>query len=307
MQWSQIKTLFILCFLVLDVYLLFQFFDKQNRADLGLLEPQVASIEDRLKTENITISKLPENASDESFLSVKPKTFTDDELKRLDALKNQHAIAVNKKMIISEFEKPVPVPVDSMDKMESLVKKSVIFPDEYRLWSWNKDANVLLLFQEKSERPVYFNQNGMILVFLNDDNEMIGYTQTMLGEAEHRVEKKTLITPIKAIETLYKANELLSGDEVTKVDIGFHTRVPLENGVQVFVPTWKVKVNDEKDYFVNAIEGFVFSGDECAFIKDVITTDMERIRTLDDKSEMKDKFLNQLQTRLYAMNRSEKE
>lgn len=308
MQWSQIKTLFILCFLVLDVYLLFQFFDKQSEADLGVLERQDSPIEEQLKEENIKIGTLPEDESDESFLSVKPKTFTKSELKKLDNLKDQKAISINQNFIISEFEKPVPLSSsDSKEKIEETVKKSILFPDEYKLWNWNKDMNVLIFFQEKNERPIYFNQNGMILVFLNDDDEMVSYTQTMLGKAESRAEKKTLIKPLKAIETLYKANELNAGDEITKVDMGFHTRVPLPNGVQVFVPTWKVSVNDEKDYFVNAIEGFTFSGEEKEFISDVITTDIENIRALKDHEALKDKVLKKLEEKLEEINRGEEE
>lgn len=308
MQWSQIKTLFILCFLVLDVYLLFQFFDKQDRADLGLLEPQVASVEDRLEEENIQIGPLPEDASDEAFLSVQPKTFSDDDIKDLDELKDQETTVIDKRFIVSEFERPVSVSADSSkDKIEKAVKKFVLYPDEYQLWNWNKDMNVLVFLQKKNDRPVYFNQNGMILVFLNDDDEMVAYTQTMLGETEPREEKKTLIKPIKAIETLYKANELRSGDEITKVDIGFHTRVPLENGVQVFVPTWKVQVNNEHDYFVNAIEGFVFSGDEDKFLSNVLTSDIENVRKLKDDAKLKDKILKQLESRLEAINGGEEE
>src|SRR5699024_9741688 len=128
-----------------------------------------------------------------------------------------------------------------------------------------------------------------------------------LGETQPRAGKKTLIKPIKAIETLYKANELRSGDEITRVDIGFHTRVPLANGVQVFVPTWKVQVNNEQDYFVNAIEGFVFSGDENEFIGDVLTADMENVRKLKDNVQLKDKMLKQLESRLEGFNRGEEE
>jgi len=308
MQWSQIKTLFILCFLVLDVYLLFQFFDKQSEADIGVLERQDSPIEEQLEAENIKVPKLPEDVPDESFLSVKPKTFTEDELKKLEDFKNQEAIVINSNFILSEFKDPVALPSGGTnDKIEALVKKSILFSEEYKFWNWNEDMNVLIFFQEKAERPIFFNQNGMILVFLNDDNEMIFYIQTMLGKAEPRAEKKTLIKPIKAIETLYKANELKAGDEITKVDIGFHTRVPLENGIQVFVPTWKVSVNDEKEYFVNAIEGFVFSGDEDKFLTDVITTDIESINQLKDQKELKESILNQLEQRLEAINRGEQE
>src|SRR5699024_2681325 len=141
----------------------------------------------------------------------------------------------------------------------------------------------------------------------NDDNEMIFYTQTMLGESEPRAEKKTLIKTIKTIETLYKANELKASDEIMKIDIGFHTRVPLDNDIQVFVPTWKVSINDEKEYFVNAIEGFVFSGDENKFLTDVISTNIGSINQLKDRKELKESILNQLEQRLEAINRGEQE
>src|SRR5690625_4497197 len=113
MQWSQIKTLFILCFLVLDVYLLFQFFDKQSESDLGVLEQRDSPIEEQLKAEDIQVPKLPDDVSDESFLSVKPKTFTKDELKRLEDFKNQDTNVVNSNLIISEFKDPVSLPSSS--------------------------------------------------------------------------------------------------------------------------------------------------------------------------------------------------
>ncbi|HLR68751.1 two-component system regulatory protein YycI [Virgibacillus alimentarius] len=308
MQWSQIKTLFILCFLVLDVYLLFQFFDKQSQSNIGVLERQDSPIEEQLESEDIKINSLPEKVSDESFLSVKPKSFSTDDLKKVEGFKNQEPLSVDKNFIISEFEDPVPIsPGDSEEKIEETVKKSIIYPKEYTFWDWNKDLNVLFFFQEKKERPIYFNQNGMVLVFLNDDNEMIYYTQTMLGDAEPRAEKKTLIKPIKAIETLYKANTLNAGDEITKVNIGFHTRVPLANGVQVFVPTWKVTVNEEKNYFVNAIEGFVFSSDENSFISDVLTEYVKGIRQLKGDQKVKGSILNQLEKKLEIIHRGEED
>src|SRR5690625_2133121 len=176
MQWSQIKTLFILCFLVLDVYLLFQFFDKQSEADIGVLERQDSPIEEQLEAENIKVPKLPEDVLDESFLSVKPKTFTEDELKKLEDFKNQEAIVLNSNFILSRFKDPVSLPSNgTKDKIDALVKKSILFSEEYKFWSWNKDMNVLIFFQEKAERPIYFNHNGMYLIFLIDDNEIIIY------------------------------------------------------------------------------------------------------------------------------------
>lgn len=302
MQWGQIKTLFILSFLILDIYLFVQFLDKQDQENVGILEHEYSTIEQRLEDEDITIPSLPEEEANEPFISVSQKIFTDDEIRLLNNFPNQEVAFVNN-VVISVFKKPVKVPENETEEgIESIVKASIIFPDEYRFWDWNKEMNVLILFQEKIGRPVYFNQNGVILVFLNDDNEMVFYTQTVLGDAKEREDKKKLITPIKAIETLYNANELSSGDKVTEIDIGFHTRVPLANGVQVFVPAWKVTVNDNKNYFVNAIEGWIFSSNEVNFLTESIEHDIERVQSMTDNEHFKLRVLSLLKDRLDSVN-----
>ncbi|MDY0404145.1 hypothetical protein P5G51_000840 [Virgibacillus sp. 179-BFC.A HS] len=104
MQWSQIKTLFIICFLVLDVYLIFQFLEKREAADLSLFEPENATIEEKLEDENITIKQMPEAQPDETFLSVKQKIFSKSEQKQINKLSNQNVSIVDDKYIISQFK-----------------------------------------------------------------------------------------------------------------------------------------------------------------------------------------------------------
>src|SRR5690625_1227832 len=296
MQWKQIKTIFIVCFLILDIYLLVQFLDKRGQADIGIIERQESSIEEQLEAEDITYGKLPEEESEESFISVKQKKFPDDEFKEISDLKNQKTIVIDKKMIVSQFEKPISIsPNQSRDKIESIAKDTFIYPDEYTLWNWNEDMNVLIFFQEKKDRPVYYNHNGLVLIFLNDDHEMEFYVQTMLEDADDRHEPQSLIEPLKAIETLYEHQELEQGDDITTVDIGLHTRVPLEDGVPVFVPTWKVTVYDDQNYFVNAMEVFIFSSNEVSFLEDTIEMITEQIQSLEDEDLLEDilSFLNQ--------------
>src|SRR5699024_1600258 len=125
-------------------------------------------------------------------------------------------------------------------------------------------------FQTKKDRQIYYNENGIVLIFLNEEDEATFYTQTMLEQTETNGDKYTLIEPIKAIEKLYNSNRLRTGDNITSIDMGFHTRIPLEGGVQVFSPTWRVAVNEEKNYFVNAIEGRVYSSKDIDFLKGAI-------------------------------------
>lgn len=308
MQWSQIKTLFILCFLVLDVYLLFLFIDKQKEADIGVIERQTAPIEQTLESENITIKELPEVPEDESFLSVKQKEFDEDDKKLLNQLTKQEVMIVDDNFIIAGLDKPVKIPDNiTNDGLKELLKNIVLYPDEYEVWDTNEEYNAIVLFQRKNDRPVYFNRNGMLMLFLNEKNEIAFYTQTMLGEAEEhdQEDKKSLIKPIRAVETLYQSNQLNAGEEVTKIKIGYHTRIPLPDGVQVFVPTWKVTVNGERNYFVNAIEGFVFSSEDDKFVYDTIDKYLDRIFPLIQDDEAKKNLWNQLKNKLDTVNQGE--
>src|SRR5699024_10329272 len=281
------------------IYLLIQFLEKRQQADIGLLEREESSVEDQLKSESIVINDLPTETYEESYISVQPYLFTDSDLKQLGNQSEQNSVVANKSLIMSQFKDPIPIKKNSSESdLEKILDETVLFAEDYTFWNWNEQANILVFFQNDGDRPIYFNQNGLILFFLDDNNEAVFYTQTYLGDTEQHDDKRDLITPLKAIEILYKQNELSPGDEITSVNIGFHTRVPLESGVQVFAPIWKVNVNDEKNYFVNAIEGVVFSNDEHDFLKESITQNLERVHMIKDQEVMKATIENMLKNKL---------
>ncbi|WP_121615985.1 two-component system regulatory protein YycI [Virgibacillus halodenitrificans] len=300
MQWNQIKTLFILCFLILDVYLLMQFMEKQERADVDVLSIQEeTSLESKLEQEDITISDHEVEIDEDSYISVLRREYSDKELSQLADLDKQDVEVIDKNLIVSKFEEPIAIPEKAQPAdISKLVKSHIIHSEEFTYWGWNKDRNALLFLQEKKDKPIYFNENGMLLVYLNKDNEMEYYTQTMLGEAEEQGDLRTLTKPMKAIEILYNANELYAEDNITNTEIGYHTRIPLANGKQVFAPTYKITVNDERNYFINAIEGHIFASNDTEFIGDAIQSTLSKIKKLEDEVEWKDSILQLLNQKL---------
>lgn len=305
MHWNQIKTLLILSFLALNVYLFFGFMEKKQEQDIGVLEQDESSIEEILRAESIKIKELPDTEYEETFITVAQRKFSEQELA---VWKNQTAFLFNDYFIASKIDKPILVP-DTLDKgvMNLLLEEIVYAPNEYEFWNWNEELNVLVFFQNKQKRPVYYNQNGLILVFLDDDNRISYYLQAMLGEAETLSERKQLIKPIRAIEILYGANELHSNDEIESINIGFHTRVPFESGEQVFAPIWKVNVNNETNYFVNAIEGFTFSTNEEEFLLETIDTSVQRIKSNRRDDKVIDSIVSDLEKRVEDLHKGELE
>ncbi|GAA0608104.1 hypothetical protein GCM10009001_26820 [Virgibacillus siamensis] len=308
MQWKQIKVLFILCFLVLDIYLLVMFFQKQKDADLGIAETLSSAVED-LEDEDISIkAELPQQQLEESFISVKQKNFTKKDEKKLEDKTNLEAAMIKNNLMIGRFEEPVSFQENASDEViAEQVKSFILSPDSYTFWDWNKEMNVLVFFQQKDGRPIYFNESGIVLVFLNDENEMMFFTQTMLGETQSPGDTNSLIKPKQAINILFVNNKLVSGDVVTDVSIGFYTRYPLDSGVQVFAPTWGITVNEEEDFYVTAIENRVFTSDEVNFLKTAARSVFNKVRTTGEETKLKEFVMDRINKKLSELNRSETE
>lgn len=299
MQWDQIKTLLILSFLILNIYLLVQFTEKQEQADLSVLEHTESTIEDQLEAENIKIPNLSNKKYNETFISVEPKLIVNDELKKLKELKNQDNEVIQNTLIVSKVDEPIKVSEKSnQENLNNLLDELVLFPDSYSLWEWNEQANMIVYFQEKFDRPIYYNQSGLVLLYLNEQNEITHYTQTVLGEDEENEDSRDLITSMRAIETLYDSDKLESNDEITSVEMGFHTRVPLDSGVQVFAPTWEVEVNDESRYFVNAIEEVIFASEHEKFFKETLMNIKEKVGLIENKKIDQEKLLEILDKKI---------
>src|SRR5699024_1706220 len=158
---------------------------------------------------------------------------------------------VQNDLIVSKVEERVSFKSDLTDEqIMNTFNPLVYFADEYTFWNWNKAENILIFFQNKFDRPVYYNQNGLVLLFLNEKNEVEFYIQSMLGEAEPLAEKRELMKPMQAIETLYRANELPFDSHINNVKIGFHTSVPFETHLQVIETIWHKNRNEEYDYII---------------------------------------------------------
>ncbi|WP_176448763.1 two-component system regulatory protein YycI [Lentibacillus sp. CBA3610] len=306
MQWKQIKTLFILCFLALNMYLLMMLINKQEESEFALPDTPELTFEEQLEAEDITISAdLPEGNFSGHNLPLNQKAFTEEELTFFEDMDNQETEVIDENFILSVFENPVSIPDDAdSDTISDLVKSNILLPDNYTFGSWNQDMNVLIFFQEKNDFPIYYNQSGIVLVYLNDANEMIFYTQTMLGDDKSSErEEESLIEPRRAIQTLFNGNRLENGDEITNVNMGLHTRIPLESE-QVFSPTWTITVNDDESFYVNAIETRITPNDELTFLTGAVSFAIEKIQNYDD-SDMTDFVLAHLNEKLSSNQQSE--
>ncbi|WP_431802211.1 two-component system regulatory protein YycI [Halobacillus andaensis] len=253
MQWGQIKTLFILSFLVLDLFLLQQFLTKQEDASIGTID-EGSMFEESPAEDNVSISDdVPKEAPEVDFLIASLSEFSQSQLDRIGELEGQRAEVYGSELLVSTFEEPVSLG-QSEESINEAVSEHVPFSDQYSYWGWNESEDRILFFQTTDSRTVYFNPAGVLMIEV-EDGRMTGYQMSQLREDEdENSDQRELLDPRDVIDILYEEREISSGDEITNMKVGYHSAAGFEP-TQVFAPIWKVTVNDEEDLFLNAVTG----------------------------------------------------
>lgn len=251
MDWSKIKTIFIITFLILDVYLLYQFMKIRDANKYELTTE--SSVEDKLKADEIQYVELPKAPIKEQYLSAKPKLFTKGDVAKL---KGQTALL---KEPSATFQVTVDKPFQVSNKFEptelaSFIKENILYGEHYIFWEKNDKKNTITYFQQYENSPMFKNINGMIIFTLNSDNQIISYQQTYLEGIEKLTAKEAILPPLKAIETLHQKGVLKPKSKITKIELGYSTLIQLAAS-QVLAPTWRIVVDDNESLFVNAFEG----------------------------------------------------
>src|SRR5699024_2694822 len=128
MHWGQIKTLLILSFFVLDVYLFMQFMDKKEEADIAILEEQSYTIEAQLKSEWRSGDTSPIEEYGYTYICVKQENFEEGGLEE-ESLENKQDPTIYKyNLIASKLDKPIKIKeTASTDTLTEILEETVFY------------------------------------------------------------------------------------------------------------------------------------------------------------------------------------
>lgn len=280
MQWGQIKTLFIISFLILDLFLLQQFLQKQDQSQLSQLAIENEETADELRNRGIEFSDdiLNMDVPNVNGINSQEIEFSEEVLSQIETLDEEEGQTVQ----LLENETVLRVALtDPVEVSEESIREDVVdlvpFADQYSYWGYNEEENIALFFQKVNDRTVYFNQGGVLMVRV-EEGQITEYVATLLSfsneETEQSQGSNQLISPLNIILQLEDNGQIESGDEVTSMQVGYYSFFNLvpsqENGPQRFGPTWKVVVNGDEFHFLFATNGQILDLDESNFINRTI-------------------------------------
>lgn len=253
LDWSKTKSIFIMVFLVLDIFLLYQFLEKKDNYQFEYFSE--ATIEDRLQREEITYKSLPKQNVKEQFLIAQSKVFKKEDTANLI---NQKVNVLEQTKLLGTFDKPISISKNvQSSELEKFVAKYMLFGSEYRYWDHGETNGEIIFYQTWDNKMFFNNSKGKITLFLDKDNQVISYEQTYLENLEETNEEKDLVPAIKALEALYENDDIEPKSDVSKVELGYYNSLQTTSVSHLLVPVWRVVVNDEIDLFVNAIDGAI--------------------------------------------------
>ena len=170
LDWSKIKTIFIISFLVLDFYLIYEFMKMQSSVKVEIQTETEASIEKRLKSDEIEYEELPNNLLEDHYLKAKPKNFTLDDLKN-SILDNQTVSIKTGTMLESLLDEPLKITEKSgKADLNNFIKSHVLFGEHYVFWKRDNVRQTVTYTQLIDGHKLFENTNGQLTFYLNEEN-----------------------------------------------------------------------------------------------------------------------------------------
>ncbi|MGK7377229.1 two-component system regulatory protein YycI [Planococcus sp. 1R117A] len=255
MDWNKTKSIFIIVFAILNVFLYSLYLDRYKEAEsVDFLSE--SSNEEKLEAESITYSDLPKEVEALPYVTGTMKTFVATDVPGVDLKKNNR----NDRFLSATFTEPIPLNGKaSSETLQEFVEETIYEGEQYALWEISEQDRKAVFTQKINGKPLFYSDNGSLTVYWNENGEVTQYEQTIYENVVEGEQQKALISPIQAIHNLYQKRLLPSNTNVDSAELGYSEYVTVSENTQMFLPTWHIKATFEdgktEEFFVNAVKG----------------------------------------------------
>lgn len=253
MDWSRTKTIFIVTFLMLNIFLTWQLIETNNANQISMITE--ATIQERLKQNNVTIDvELPEEELPGLHVIGKNVPLPD---MSIPLLENQNAEILDDRVIFSVLDEPFVINREQFSTDLTAFLSTYIFKgNEYRYGRYDAETMQIFLYQTYEGKTAYTFGDEPLVLQLDDSQRIVSYQQSYFEFEELEGREREMLSSLKAIEVLLNDQLIGMNDTITNIEFGYYSFFSIQGDAQVFAPMWKVIVGEET-YLVNAIEGSV--------------------------------------------------
>ena len=261
MNFRRIEWIFLLAFILLDLFLIMTYFKQDTIVESttnNYGQSTISSVMKSMKNDQITYPTLS-NTEQTGYYLASPKNnilrTKADQLEYVTWIYANHKLTAT---FITAIKLNTQNPRATLD---TVVKdpKEVIYGKAYTYSKELSNKNTIVYTQNLYGKPLYSSE-GQIKITVKD-GYAVGYTQTYASRIQTLREKKTTISQNKALMWLYQYNKLPQNTTVVWCKLGYTKLLDVNNST-VYIPSWifylKSKTTDATQYRrINAFTGSV--------------------------------------------------
>lgn len=250
MNWERTKSIFIFVFLVLNVFLGVQLWEKQNK-QLELTQVYDSSIDELLIVKNIVVQ--PEISSEQPALGqlhVEIETL-ETEFTRMNQGQMQAEVVDDILKVQVHSAYTLPETFDEQLFKEEWMSEHVAFANEYELDDQRGDK--LHYFQMYDGFPLFVGR----LVFPMDEERELSTYEQLHFHVLNQGTQQTVLSAFNVLRALLENQEIPDRSVITHFNLGYRGQI-YEVDSQVLTPTWRIILEEQHQWrtiYVNALTG----------------------------------------------------
>ncbi|MCC5890215.1 MAG: two-component system regulatory protein YycI [Alkalibacterium sp.] len=260
MDFKKIENIFLITFLLLNIYLLISYL---NRSDLQYAStaPDQVNLLREMEQIGIELPNLTEEDKQVYYVQADRNNLLED---NVDQLENQAgSIAQDGSLYNSILSDPIEIegtPEEGFtdgdfERLDAFMNSSaVLFGEEYTFLRYDEAENRFVYAQEVDGIPVA-DGTSEISLFYGSDGNIISYQQSYAGPMTIQGSALDIITDRQAIETLFQNNEISSNSVVGQPILSYQRTLFLED-LSMYGPIWYVPVTDSSGERVLRVDAF---------------------------------------------------
>lgn len=238
MDWSRAKTILIVIFLVLNIFLIYNLAADESKV-VTISQKDIIDVQTILKRSNIELkAQVPNKIKSKSFLKVE------------DAPNMKFTINNEPKDNVKGFNQK------KIEKyVETYLKSKDIFPEYAQVSNFTKDNNG---YEIKYKQV--FRDNEIFRSYMNIKLSEKGVTSI----ESHWFNPVGFIDDVKDIKTPLEALLVFAKDAggevkitIDDISLGYYLSDDIQNASVSAVPVWRIKASDGSIYYYNAYEGYL--------------------------------------------------
>ncbi|WAM38694.1 two-component system regulatory protein YycI [Leuconostoc pseudomesenteroides] len=261
MQFKRLKILMIILFISLDSFLFVWW--RSNRPDSTQVTDANTTIISEIKHQNIQLSKFSTKIPYANYLAGKQSS----KLISLSSKMSNYEAKVKNQQLSVVFKVPQNINTNGSKSETSKYIGNQIDPVALAYsagYQYNKNLSYeqgtkqAIYSQEIDKRPV-ISQQGLFVVNYQKDGKATGFTQTKISHITELRDERVTLSEEDAIVSLYRFNELNSGDKLSKGTLSYDSTLKV-NGYDIYTPVWLFVVT-HSDGERDALKINAFTGD----------------------------------------------